>query len=252
MLETITSFVRGSDRERLAKRQAVKKELEGLQSVEAQAKAIRLQLRQLAERETTANAVFDKASTKSRAEMEAVEGEISALILAGEPMPASLAKRRDTTLNALVSAQSVRDAEVAAIKRLRIDFARRASALDVQVSQLTATRGRLQGYDLADAELLALRFINRQRSIWAERRLREADRERQLCSERLAMLEREREAAKVTNSRGEVVREREPSEVETEAIRDYQFWAAEADAAKLEVESASEEKSEIQRQIIDE
>lgn len=252
MLETLTNFVRGSDRERLAKRQAIKRELSELESVESKSKAIRQQLRQLAEREASANATFEEAATKARTDLEAVETEVAALILADAEIPAKLAKRRDAALNALVSAQSIRDAEVAAIKRLRIDFERRASALGAQVSQITATRGRLQGYDVGNPELLGLRFINRQRSIWAEKRLREAEREHQSCSERLTSLQREREAATVTNSRGEVVREREPSDVETEAIREYKFWAGEADAAQLEVEAASEEKKEIQRQIIDE
>ena len=251
LLENIRSAF-GSDRERLAKRQAVKRELSELESVESKSKAIREQLRSLATREVSANATFDDTATKARTDLEAVETEVAALILADAEIPTKLAKRRDAALDALVTAESKRDAEVSAIKKLRGGFQKRLEVQGAEVSRMSAVRGKLQGYHLADPELLELRFINRQRSIWAERRLREAEREHRSCSERLATLEREREAATVTNSRGEKVRGRETNAMEIEAIREYQFWGAELDAARLEVEAASEEKKEIQRQIIEE
>lgn len=251
ILETIRD-VFGTDSTRQKNRTKIKAELATLEASATLARAITAQLSQLAERKAAAQQTCAEAVAKAESQLDSILDGTAAAITAGEEVSDKLIKQRDKLLDEIASAKSRLDAESEAIAKLSKHHQTRLAPLHAATNRISEVRGQLQAYGTADPDLLIDRFVNRERMVWAQKRLRSAERELQSATERLSFMARNREAAQQSDPPGEFRDGPEPTPVEIDATRDLHFWQAETCAAQQELDAASKQKEQIREEIISE
>jgi hypothetical protein len=165
------------EKERKAKRKAIKTEVAAIEAVRAKAASMTQQIRDLDARADRAADKHTATTTPIQARLSEIDVEFSEALLAGKDLAPALVQERDELLRGISNANLNLETETQAIKKLRNAIEQERQKLILESSSVDKVRGRLRDRGIASPRLLTSLVVARKTVDWAKRRVVEAQRE---------------------------------------------------------------------------